>query len=243
MRILIIRHGDPDYENDTLTEKGRREASLLAERLTKEKIDAIYSSPLGRAKDTCAYTAKALGMQEKVVTKDWLQEFGHLVDLPDGKKNALIWDILPQTWTIRDEMYDYTRWYEQDFFKAANIEEKYRAVTQGLDELIAEYGYKREHRFYKTEKGNTKTIALFCHFGLEMMLLSHLCNISPIVLTHHFVALPTSVTTLYTEERRKGIATFRCAGFGDIGHLYAGGEPASKSARFCEVYGNGERQD
>ena len=22
MRILIIRHGDPDYENDTLTEKG-----------------------------------------------------------------------------------------------------------------------------------------------------------------------------------------------------------------------------
>ena len=25
MRILLIRHGDPDYVNDTLTEKGRRE--------------------------------------------------------------------------------------------------------------------------------------------------------------------------------------------------------------------------
>ncbi len=24
MRILLIRHGDPDYVNDTLTEKGRR---------------------------------------------------------------------------------------------------------------------------------------------------------------------------------------------------------------------------
>lgn len=24
MRILFIRHGDPDYVNDTLTEKGRR---------------------------------------------------------------------------------------------------------------------------------------------------------------------------------------------------------------------------
>ena len=23
MRILLIRHGDPDYENDTLTEKGK----------------------------------------------------------------------------------------------------------------------------------------------------------------------------------------------------------------------------
>ena len=32
MRILLIRHGDPDYENDTLTEKGCREAELLAKR-------------------------------------------------------------------------------------------------------------------------------------------------------------------------------------------------------------------
>ena len=39
MRILIIRHGDPDYERDTLTEKGHREAQLLANRLGKEKID------------------------------------------------------------------------------------------------------------------------------------------------------------------------------------------------------------
>jgi formamidopyrimidine-DNA glycosylase len=36
MRILIIRHGDPDYEHDTLTEKGHREAKLLAEKLVKE---------------------------------------------------------------------------------------------------------------------------------------------------------------------------------------------------------------
>ena len=33
MRILIIRHGDPDYEIDGLTEKGKREAALLAKRL------------------------------------------------------------------------------------------------------------------------------------------------------------------------------------------------------------------
>lgn len=32
MRILFIRHGDPDYLNDTLTEKGCREADLLAKR-------------------------------------------------------------------------------------------------------------------------------------------------------------------------------------------------------------------
>ena len=29
MRIIFVRHGDPDYEHDTLTEKGHREAALL----------------------------------------------------------------------------------------------------------------------------------------------------------------------------------------------------------------------
>ena len=31
MRILMIRHGDPDYEHDSLTEVGKKEAALLAE--------------------------------------------------------------------------------------------------------------------------------------------------------------------------------------------------------------------
>lgn len=42
MRILLIRHGDPDYEKDSLTEKGFREADLLAARLKNERIDAAY---------------------------------------------------------------------------------------------------------------------------------------------------------------------------------------------------------
>ena len=243
MRILIIRHGDPDYEHDTLTKKGHREAKLLAERLGKEKIDYIYSSPLGRARHTCDYTAKALGKENEVVVYDWLQEFGTPLVLPDGTQRYILWDMLPQLWTTREEMYDYKRWYEQDFYRAANMESAYKRVTDGLDKLLAEHGYVRDGNVYRTEEGNTKTLAFFCHFGLEMILLSHLCNVSPVVLTHHFTALPTSLTTLYTEERRKGIALFRCCGFGDVGHLYAGGEEPSFSARFCEVYGNGDRQD
>ena len=38
MRILFIRHGDPDYVNDTLTEKGHREAQLLAEMAKELKM-------------------------------------------------------------------------------------------------------------------------------------------------------------------------------------------------------------
>ena len=56
MRILIIRHGDPDYSIDSLTEKGWREAELLSERLVKEGITDIFVSPLGRARDTACPT-------------------------------------------------------------------------------------------------------------------------------------------------------------------------------------------
>ena len=38
MRILIIRHGDPNYELDTLTETGWKEAKLVAERLSRLDI-------------------------------------------------------------------------------------------------------------------------------------------------------------------------------------------------------------
>ena len=243
MRILIIRHGDPDYQNDTLTEKGHREAQLLADRFVKEKIDYFYSSPLGRARHTCDYVAKAHGREADVVVHDWLREFNNSLVLPNGIKRQIVWDMLPEFWTKEEKMYDWQEWLKQDFYREAKIDEAYKKVTDALDELLAKHGYKREGNFYRTEKGNTDTLAFFCHFGLEMVLLSRLCNISPIVLLHHFAALPTSVTTLYTEERREGIATFRCCGFGDTGHLYAGNETPSKSARFCEVYHSDERHD
>ena len=61
MKLIIVRHGDPDYEHDTLTEIGRAEAQCLAERLKQHPdIAAFYVSPLGRAQDTAAYTLEAL---------------------------------------------------------------------------------------------------------------------------------------------------------------------------------------
>jgi broad specificity phosphatase PhoE len=45
MGNLRIRHGDPVYAIDGLTEKGSREVALLAKKLSKERIDKIYSPP------------------------------------------------------------------------------------------------------------------------------------------------------------------------------------------------------
>ena len=66
VKLLIVRHGDPDYELDSLTETGKREAKLLAERLKDEKIDYVYSSPLGRAKLTCEIAAKSMGKEKEI---------------------------------------------------------------------------------------------------------------------------------------------------------------------------------
>ena len=245
MRILIIRHGDPDYANDCLTEKGEIEARLLAEKLKKEQIDFVYTSPLGRAKETCMSVMKALGRENEVQIEPLFREFHRddSIRLPDGKIRHSIWDLLPEFWTKEDVLYDNEKWKSHPALAVGNVGKAYDEVVDRLDEILKEHGYVRDERCYRVENGNEKTIAIFCHFGVEMILLSRLCNISPFPLLHHFVALTTSITTLYTEERREGIATFRCCGFGDVSHLYAGDETPSFSARFCETYGNGDRQD
>ena len=94
MRLLIIRHGDPDYEKDSLTEKGWREAALLAERISKMEVAAFYVSPLGRARDTAGLTLEK--MNRKAVVCDWLQEFTPLISRPDRgeERTSLVWDWL-----------------------------------------------------------------------------------------------------------------------------------------------------
>ena len=73
MRILFVRHGEPDYEHDSLTPKGFREAELLADRLEKLKIKDFYCSPQGRARATAEPTLKRF--HKEAVVYDWLREF------------------------------------------------------------------------------------------------------------------------------------------------------------------------
>ena len=242
MRILIIRHGDPDYAIDSLTEKGKREAELLALRLEKENIDKIYVSPLGRARDTAEYTLRKKGMEATVC--DWLQEFPIHIrrpEMPDGKKHC-IWDWLPADWTVRENFYSAEKWTDEPEFKEAGVREEYDRVTKEFDKLLAAHGYVREGKYYRAERSNSDTIALFCHFGLECVLLGHLMSVSPMPLWHGFCAAPTSVTTIYTEERRQGIASFRAASLGDVSHLYAGGEEPAFSARWCETFDRADQR-
>ena len=60
MKILFVRHADPDYDIDSLTETGWKEAEALSDRLVKLDVKKFYCSPLGRAKDTASLTLKKL---------------------------------------------------------------------------------------------------------------------------------------------------------------------------------------
>lgn len=240
MKLLIIRHADPDYEKDSLTPQGWREAELLADRLSGMKIDAFYVSPLGRAADTASVTLRRMGAEAE--TLDWLQEFPPKMFDPDTGRERVLWDWLPQRWTQVPDYYDRRLWCCTPEMEAAGAAAAYEKVCAGLDGLLARHGYVREAGYYRAERPNRDTLALFCHFGLACVLLSHLMGVSPMVLWHGTSAAPASVTTVMTEERRPGIAYFRASGIGDITHILAAGEEPSFSARFCETYDNMEER-
>lgn len=234
MKLIIIRHGDPDYSVDSLTSTGWKEAELLADRVSKMDVTAFYVSPLGRAQDTAAATLKK--MKRKAQTLDWLQEFPAQMVKDWESEPSVIWDWLPDVWMQNSMFYDKDKWMDVPVFQQVGVPALAKKVNDGLDALLEKHGYVRDGNYYRAVRANEDTIVLFCHFGLECVLLGHLLGISPMVLWHGACAAPTSVTTVMTEERREGIASFRMSAFGDISHLYAAGREPSFSARFCETF-------
>lgn len=79
MEFWFIRHAQPAWDIDglsvddpPLTEIGRRQAALLADRLRGIRADRLIVSPLRRARETAEPVAEALGLEPEV--HDWLAE-------------------------------------------------------------------------------------------------------------------------------------------------------------------------
>ena len=198
MKIIIIRHGDPDYEHDSLTTKGWREAAYLSELVAKMDVTDVYVSPLGRAKDTAEASLKKL--HQTATECEWLREFDAPIHRPDVTDRKMItWDWLPQDWPKEPLFYDHEKWLEHPVMAESDVKKQYDWVIQNFDALLAAHGYERKDHYYCVKKANRDTIVFFCHFGLECVLLSRLLDISPMVLWHHMCAAPSSVTTLVTE--------------------------------------------
>lgn len=244
MRIIFIRHGDPDYANDALTEKGVREAKLLSDRIVNWPTGQFnfYCSPLGRARQTASYTLERIHKQ--AVTYEWLKEFSYKIEDPVTGRIGVPWDFMPEYWTEIPQMYDREAWKKTDIYRSnPELLPAYQEVCDGLDLLLSEYGYKRHHNYYvNTNKSNQNenkehdTIVIFCHLGVTCMMMSHLIGISPVLLLHSLYLAPTSVTIFNTEERQNNIAFFRAQVIGDTIHLNQGNEPLSAMGAFTELF-------
>ena len=235
MRILLIRHAEPDYTVDSLTAKGRIEAELLSRRLVRYNIRDFYVSPLGRARDTAAYTLNKLHREAEILP--WLREFNGSYPDPDtGIRRIVAWDVKPRVWTGFPGVMNIETWYDAPVFAGGNVREVWQQTTRGVDELLGRYGYVKDGPVWRCESNGDYTIAMFCHFGISMAVLAYLTDISPMVLWHRTLTLPSSVTEIVTEERIPGEVSFRMTKLGDLTHLEAAGEKRSTAGLFPECY-------
>lgn len=241
MRLIFIRHAEPDYARDSLTEAGFREAALLAKRVAQWPVDEFFVSPLGRAQDTARPSLAACGRTG--VTLDWLEEFRcGAYQMPDreGKTKQVPWDFLPEYWTARPEFADRDRWTQLPVMQAMpqSVEARFAQVCGGIDGLLARYGYRREGGIYRVaaDAKRDATLVFFCHLGTTGAVAGHLLNMAPPLLWQSFFLPPGSVTVLNTEEQTAGIAGFRCQVMGDTAHLRGTGEPVSAMGAFGPVF-------
>lgn len=209
MKLVFIRHADPDYANDSLTPRGHVQARLLAEALLTMPIDAIYVSPRGRAQMTAAYTLDRLG--EQGTTLDWLAE------LRGGyAPGSVAWDVHPV------ELFRDGAPLTPDDWKAGVVYGEHLAgilepFYRAWDGFMAEQGYLRHGPLYRVDSSRDDTLAFFCHAGVTLSLLAHLLHIAPPLAYAHFGCDPASVTILESDEK-DGWATFRLVVANDMSH-------------------------
>ena len=231
MKLVFIRHAEPDYKNNTLTEKGFLEAKALGEMYSADDFDEIYCSPLPRAKLTCEAVIKG---QKEIKEEQWLEEFVHPITI-NGEKR-LNWDLYPSfVEQHKDELFDLNTYLSSPLMKEAEMDKYAKEVLDNFDEILAKHGYIREWLNYKVVNPNDKTIVFFAHLGLNSLLISHLIHIPYWQVAQYFCLLSSSVTTFVSEEREEGIAQFRCIGLSDVTHLTKKGMRPSFAGRYRET--------
>ena len=215
MKLLFIRHGEPNYAKDCLTENGIRQAELLAQRLRSEKITAAFMSPMGRAKETAHICVDGTGIPLREC--DWLHEFDVKIHGTAGK-DIEIWDLDPRSRNDR-LLFDRSEYCHSPLIEDTQTAARAAAAADGIDGILAEYGLIREGDYFRKTADCEETLVFFCHFGITCAVTAYLLGISPILLLTGMSAEPTAVAVLCTDDRFGKYVNFRLHGYGDISHL------------------------
>lgn len=177
MRIFFIRHGDPNYKDDCLTDIGRLQAAAMAERMKDEGVTEIISSSCGRAYETAKHLADKLSLP--------ITQYDELREIAWGAKDSE--DTLPRhghPWLVAADMIAENEtvriddWQNAEPYSRSLVVESSKRVADCLDTIFEAHGFKREGEYYRiTGDDTSKTVAIFSHGGVSAAAFSHLFNI------------------------------------------------------------------
>lgn len=236
MQLFIIRHADPDYSIDDLTEAGHLEAAALGKKMKKVGLEELYASPLGRAQRTAKYIAKETGLE--IQTEDWTRELQNMqATLPNGTV-VTSWDYPGEL--IEDRRRDFTEWRrDEDYWlKDPEKNEKYNEIIVQSDQFLEKFGLIRTGGIYEmtNPKVERKKIAVVCHGGFGLTWLSHLLHLPLSFVWQGFWMPPSSVTTVLFEKRDSHFLVPRCIRLSDVSHLEESGLPVQPSGLLATNY-------
>ncbi len=212
MILYIIRHADPDYAHNTITPLGREEADALGVRMSKVKLDRIYTSPLGRAIDTARPTMRALNMENIVL--DWtVESMDYMQPRTAGKGKY--------TFGYADGVSDVEDYAEIDRTAAMD------ALIKNSDEFLSSLGYTRAGGVYKIDKPSDERIAVFCHGGFGSNWIAWLLGMPPFMGWDRIKLRTSAVTRFNFINNDSGFTVPECDYLNDTSHLPACGVPNS----------------
>lgn len=152
MLLYFLRHGEPIYNPDKLTEYGILQAEALSKRLVLSGIDEIYSSSSNRVIMTAQPLADALKKEIRIL--DFANEKYLFRDMAVDEDGSMDWFFMKEKYIkalLSDEVRSLNdKWYEHKFFKNTSIEYCIKRVSQSSDDFLMSLGYehdKKNHYF------------------------------------------------------------------------------------------------
>ncbi len=209
MKLYIIRHADPDYANNTITEFGWQEAHALSDWLKDVHIDKIYSSPLGRALDTASPTCKKKGME--LVILPWTEESMEYMQRLEYTDNC------SYKFSPKEGVHDYVDFADHERMSFID------GMVKSSDEFLASMGYERHGAFYKITAHNEQAIAIFCHGGFGSAWINHLLGMAPAAGWHNIALCTSSVTTVEFNNSESGYTRPVLRHLGEVHHIRMAG--------------------
>ena len=220
MLLYIIRHGEPDYFNDCLTERGWRQAEAVGRRLAKCGITQVFASPMGRARETAQPLCRELGLDLRI--EDWAHEIhsDHLFTTYPGDE----WQSVSRLQnTIFRENGNMGRSYAEAFDCPGMRETRMKEASEYLERegngFLARLGYVEEGGIYRIAEPNEERVALFCHAAMGRAWISTLLRIPLHIMWASFDYELTGVTLLEFRNNEDGFTAPRCLFYDDYSHL------------------------